>query len=291
MQKLKTFWYSLKRTLTDFNYYKDILDAPFNFSLKYLALLLFIIAFIQGLFFAGAILTLVPKVPAFARTVQTSAQSFYPADLVVTVKNGNISINKDQPYYIAWPPMLKTQDNPESKGKSHFITIDTKAKIEDFQKYNTAVLVTKNAIVSDSSQGVRVNFLDNMKGNLTINRKVYDQTLQKIVPFLNYASVLLIIGAFLVLVFVPFFILFFVLIYQLIYLLFGAGVVWLISKVMNVNLSYTKVYQLCMHAITIPIVLTTVGEVLLVHIPFLFTGILAIWMVFVFRTLQPKPEV
>src|SRR5258708_25888762 len=99
--KLKTFFDTLTKSLTNFSYYKDIEKANFKFSLKYLFSLFYLISLITSLVFAVSVSAFIlPNLPKFVSLIQTKANSFYSDVLVVTVKNGNLSKHQKEPYYI-----------------------------------------------------------------------------------------------------------------------------------------------------------------------------------------------
>jgi len=284
MNKFKTFFRTLYRSVVDFNYYADILKAPFSFSLKYLFLLLFLVQFLNGIIMAKNIATVIPKLPKFIEEVKTTAQGFFPKDLVVTFNNGKVRTNVDEPYFIDLPKNLFGKE--ELKG--HFITIDTKAAVEDIKKYDTAVLLTKNAFVfPDKNQGYRVQFLNDMKGYFMIDQTVYKKILGQGLPYLNYLPLLVYLSIAAALIVWPFFSSAFALLGKLIYLLIFSLILLVTAKIMSKNLGYKKVYQLAMHASTLPVIISFVSGLTGFIIPSLsLSAVLLLFMIFVFSKIK-----
>ncbi len=254
MLKLKTFWHVFKKSIGSFSYYKEIVKTKFSFSLKYLFLLLLFVSILSGIRFSLEIGSLIPKIPNFVNEVKTSAQNFYPKELVVKVQDGLISTNVKEPYYLDLPKMVD----------KHFITIDTKAKAEDILKYKTVILVTKDSVVSfDKESSYRVYPLnelnkDNTQTNFVIDKNGYDTIVAKLLPYLNFLPTLAIVLILLSIIVWPFIAASFALLGKLIYLFFITIIVWLISKLLKSKLEFGKIYQMGMHAITIPVILVLI---------------------------------
>jgi len=257
INKLRRFFFIAWRSATDFSYYKDIYQAPFSFSLKYLFALLFFINLVGGIIFAQAIVNYLPKIPSTIEKIKTAAKELYPNDLVVTINNGKLRTNVDEPFFIDFPSSLKNTD----KDFIHLITIDTKASVEDIKKYQTVILVTKNALVfPDRSSGYKVQFLTDIKGYYMIDKYAYNTIISKLLPYLNYLPSLAYIFIVLAILVFPFFGAFFSLIGKVLYLLAMGFILWIIAKLMKVEINFSKVFQLSLHGLTIPIVLSTVSQ-------------------------------
>lgn len=258
MSKLKAFWHIFKKSISSFSYYKEIVKTKFSFSLKYLFFLLFIVSLLSGIRFSLEIGSLIPKIPNFVNEVRTSAQNFYPKELVVKVQEGLISTNVNEPYYLDLPNVV---DN-------HFITIDTKAKAEDILKYKTVILVTKDSLVTfDKESSYRVYPLnelnkDNTQSSFVIDKNAYDTIIAKLLPYLDFLPALAIGLILLSIIVWPFIAAIFALLGKLIQLFFISVIVWLISKILRSKLEFWKIYQMSMHAITIPVILVLIFNLL-----------------------------
>ena len=75
----------------------------------------------------------------------------YPKELVVTVKNGSLTTNVKEPYYLEFPSQIRkwmTDDSTNSfYERYHMIVFDTKAEPIDFAKHDSLVLFSKDFIM------------------------------------------------------------------------------------------------------------------------------------------------
>lgn len=257
VNKLKRFFQVVWHSAIDFPYYKDIFQAPFSFSLKYLFVLLFLVNLIAGIFFAQKLSTLIPRIPTIVNDIKIMAKEFFPDDLVITINNGKIRTNVDEPYFIKLPKKWSTTDNKEF---SHFITIDTKANVEDIKKYKTVMLITKsNIVIVDKDTGYRVQTLDQIKGYYQIDKYIYNNILKKLFPYLNYLTIVIYVLMIITIIIFPVLAVFFVLSGKFFYLLFFCLILLFISKLMKTKLGYRKIFQLSLHGLTVPIILSTIS--------------------------------
>lgn len=256
ISKFKRFLTITWRSAIDFSYYKDIVKAPFSFSLKYLFFLSFVINIVSGIIFSQTIFKFIPQIPEKVEQIKKIAKEFYPDDLIITLNNGKLRTNVDEPYFIEFPANSNTDKN-----LVHLITIDTKASVEDIKKYKTAVLVTDNALVfPDKNAGYRIQFLSDIKGYYSINQHTYNMIISKFFPYLNYlpyVAYTLIIASILIF---PFFMALLSLFGHLIYVLIMGLALWLMVKLMKLEMSYGKIIQLSLHGLTIPIVFSIASQ-------------------------------
>lgn len=253
VNKLKRFFINVKRSAIDLNYYKDILRAPFKFSLKYHFLLLFIISLIVGVKLAAGIAILTPQIPGFVNNAKLGAREVYPKELVATVKNGEVSTNVKEPYFIKLPKSWSEKD-------MNFIAIDTKAQPLDIQKYETPILLTKNSVVViDNKSGYRLYPVsDFAKEDFALTNNEYQKFMDQVLPYLdqlpNLAIVLIIVS----LTLWPILGTVVWLIWNLVWFLVIALIVLLITKLMKKKISFGKIYQMSLHAVTLPIIINLI---------------------------------
>lgn len=283
MNKLKTFFQTFYKSLIDFSYYQDVFNASISFSLKYIFILFLFLQFFTGIFFAKELALLIPKVPNFVNQVKMTSRNLFPNDLIINFNNGKLRTNVDEPYFIEFPENLATH-----QPKKHFITIDTKAKVEDIKKYRTLILVTANALVlPDKDQGYRIQFLDEIKGQFQIDKPNYNLILKKLLPFLDYIPVLIYMLITLSILFFPLLTAGLILISKLVYLYFFSLILFLLAKIMNKNIGYKKVFQLAIHASTLPILISYLAGWINLTIPaFSLSTVLLLFMIFVFSKLK-----
>lgn len=244
--KLKTFFVSFKRSLTDFSYYRDIKEAKFSFSLKYLYSLLFIISLFAGVQISASLIYSLPQIPGFVEKIKTSAQGAFPSELKIEVKGGKLSTNAKEPYTI---------DISGISNEEHFLIIDTKAKAEDIKNLNTLALATESSVVIKADGGYRFFSLDKYK-DVKIDKAVYDATLSKVLPFLDKLPLIVKILAALSILAFPFVGAALSLAGRAIYLVFASILLFVIAKILKKGLSFIKIFQFSLHAVTLPILVT-----------------------------------
>lgn len=285
MQKIKGYFQTVLASAFDFSFYQKLLTETFGKAALYLFLLLTILQLVNGIVLATNIAKNLPKVPDFVTNVKQTAQSFFPQELIVTLNNGKIHTNVDEPYYIEFPKQLQGQSNSMAK---HLITIDTKAAVSDFIKYNTIILITKDSVVyPDKQAGYRVQPLSESKENIQIDRRSYDLLLGKLLPYLRYVPVGLYSLMGLSVVVLPWIVGLFVLGSKMTYLLFMTLILLIIAKLMKKNLGYGQIYKLSLHGLTIPIVISFIADLFNYTLPTLsYTAIFILIMVVVFSRLN-----
>lgn len=286
MGKLSTFSNTLKKSLTNPGYYSDILSAPFSFSLKYLFVLLFFIALIRGIVFSVAFIPTIPKIPGYVEESKQVIRSLYPPGLTVTIKDGSLRTNVDEPYYIPFPARFNIKD-------MSLVAIDTKASVDSFKKYNTAFLVTKNALAyTDSAKkgSYTVYPFSDVKGFVIINREAYDRIANVILPYFKYYQMAISAVFIFLLLVVPIFGSFFSISEVLLYLLVFTLVTHLISKFMKLGLSYSQVFHLSIHGLTFSLIFSLFKSLMGITIPYTYTAPFILWMIIVFTQLKKHHE-
>lgn len=262
MQKFNIFFRTFWKSISSFSYYHDIVKAKFSFSFKYFVLFNFLL----GIFSTIAItMTISPPLNRFVSRFKNRARSLYPADLQIEIKQGELSTNVAEPFHVPIPFELFTEVPPaiSDQKQQYLLTIDTQANIEDFSKSQSVILLTKdNLAVVDENNGFRVYPLKDAQ-NFSLNKKVVDQMLDKILPLVDYALPVL------TLTILSFFILFWP-VGKLVGLLWLSLLVLMISKLMKLSLSYRKIYQIGLHALTLPVLIQYLLTALKINPPVLF---------------------
>ena len=293
MNKLKTFFYSLKRSAFDPNYYPDILKVPFSFSWKYLYMLSFFAVLVGVIMWAiPTAIGLMTTMPASIQEFKKEARNAYPPELEVQIVDGKLSTNVEEPYFIDPVPAedLKT----EKQEYEHFITIDTMAAVDDYTDYGSLVLVTEDAVVypDNNRAGYRVMDLGQFNEDILLNQKVYNDIFTKVSPFIDMIPGFLVGLIIVSLLFGPIVGGLFVTLGHMMYLLLASLITWIVAKMFKVNIGYPKAYQLGMHGVTLPIIITTAVGMFLQDIPYLFSAIFFLWMAVILSKMDKNgPEV
>jgi len=280
MRKLKIFFKTFWRSLTEPAYYQDIIAAKFSFSLKYLAGLLFLVSFIFGVSFGLRVLKLIPQTPNFIQNAKKYIVETYPTELTLTLKDNKISSNVKEPFFIDLPtgaglPLQADQ------GFKHSIAVNTRGKVEDFTKLESMfVLTADSVVVSDSGTGYKVmplgEVLKKIPDGTSMTKANIESLLTGAQPFVTpiLPRILICLGLAAAILY-PFLRTGLVLVWELAVLVPVALILFIFAKALKRRLSYAKVYQMSMHGVTIPVIATfTFGGL---FYPWL---LLAAWLIF-----------
>ena len=254
--KKNSFFNIFKHSLFDFSYYGQFIQENLWQAILYIYLLLIATLFI-GVVKEAVILIpksrdLTPLVTNLKRIVETG----YPKNLVVTVKDGAVKTNVKEPYFIDFLVGEKNQSSV------HFIAIDTKAAIENYASYKSAVLVTKNAIVyKDKGNSLKVEPIDKTY-NFVIDRPRYDSLVKKFSPYIDYVPTIIIVFVTLFFIAWPFVAGIFLLVGKLVLVLVVALLLLVVSKILKKDLTYLQIYKMSLYGLTLPILIETLNSYL-----------------------------
>ena len=250
----------------------------FGGSLKYFFKLSLLLALVGAVYLS---FVSIPKVNSFISTFGDRVVDAYPAELEVRLKNGLVSTNVVEPYII---PLPKDEFNADYNKSNYenLIVIDTKSdlSLDKFNAYNTVVLLTKNAVLTRDKGKITITELKGTS-DLTINRDKLVYWVGKVTPFVKKLPYIIP-----VIVFTGLFLYF---AFSLFYLLFVALLVFIIGKIRKLGLSYKKSYQISLHAITLPLILSMVSW--FVNIKMFFFVPTIILLVVVWVNLKAKDPV
>lgn len=223
----------------------------FKFLLLYVAITVLIFAIIT-----------IPGISKFLSSEFVSqVTSYYPAELQVTVKGGHASSNVDEPYSIALPTNANTQTSKTQQSVTNLVVIDTTHPlvIEDFAKYHTFLLVTKDYIVSQGRDGkITLNSLASMP-DVVVDKASVGGFMNKAIPYVKMIIPFMIIG-------------FYIGIYvyntiaYLFILVISSFILWLIFKLQKKHLSFGTCYKLGLYASTAALVADLVLSMASLHI-------------------------
>jgi|GEM_PF-2788053 hypothetical protein len=255
MDKLDRFFKNVYRSLFDLKFYQKILTAPFSFSLKYLAFLFFVISLLNVLLFIPNLISLRAKTPDFTKKIKSAAMNFYPDSLTFNIKNGVFSTNVKQPYAIPLPKEFASG----AKTEKNFIVIDTEAGPDDTKKYQTDILVTKYMVAYRNDNGYKMQFFDDFKQDISVDKDIYLKTVRSLSPYLDQGQKIVTGLIILFILTAPLLAAFFSLAAKMFYLLFVSLVPSLIGRIFNKNINYKKAYQLGMHTTTVTVLISFIA--------------------------------
>lgn len=278
--KLNTFARTFRKSLASLDYYQDILAAKFSFSLKYLFVLLFVSSLLIGLKMAAGAVKILPEVPGYVTEAKKVLNELYPKELKITVKDKKISTNVKEPYFVDYPDKETAQRLPFK----HLLVIDTQAKVDDFKKYQSFFLLTESSIVAldDQSGGYKVipleeTFKDIPQG-ASLDKKIYDQMMNQVLPYLDSLPKFVRAGMFLGLLLFPFLNSALILVLQMLILVPTSFVFFLLARLLKKKLSYKNIYQLSMHGMTLPVIVSTAFSLANFSFPLASVAAFLIWM-------------
>ena len=278
MNPLKTFFYSLKKSLFEPKYYQDVVEANFWFSFKYLWFLLFILIFIKTFTFVGLYLKNRPSIQPEVNKIMIYAENFYPKELKLQIKNGQLSTNVREPY------VFDLEKDKWKVGQKHLLIIDTLGSIENYPSYDTFILATKNAVVypSESKNNkigeTSVFYFRELKQNFALDKKAYDKLLNVVKPYTPKVNFFI---DWIVLSLSPFFLIFGSLFWTggvMFGLLFLTFFVWIVNLIFRKGYGYGSLFKMGMHAVTWSILINEVLNYIKSPFPRFYSWIFLIWM-------------
>ena len=276
---VKEFIEHVQKSIYAPEYYRDLLTRPSSYSWKYYASLALFLSVIMTIVSS---VPLLPKVHTELARLPEQIVSVYPQDLRIDIKDGHVSTNVTEPYTLplpVTPSLLASSSLPRQ-----LLVIDTTNEIttEQFSSYNSVFWLSRDALViADKKEGIRKVLLSNI--NTTIDRATLRTLLLEIEPYFVFVSPLLVLGIFSALL-LSFLI-------MLVYVLFDAILVFLLGKLLKRNWSYGTSYRICLHAITLPLFITSIFYLLPfpeVQLPFLSTATL---LLIVYLNMKETPVV
>lgn len=284
----------IKSNIYDREYYKAIPSETFGKSLKYIIKLSFIAGLVSLIIFA----IVSRDLPSIIKKEVTNLVNQYPEELVVTVTNGEASTNQEEPYMIPMASGTKEFiDTPSPDDDyTNVLVIDTKNEFSlgKLKEYATFAMLTKEEIVvrnMDTGE-IRIFPLGDIE-SLEINKSWLLENTSKVLKAMPI--ILIVIVPFIYLAFSLFFF-----VGTMIANLFFALLIWLISRIKKLGLTYKTSYQLGLHASTVYVGLNILAMFIPIVNDFVIKTlavILVIWINFIQKdqemsasTTPPPPE-
>lgn len=140
---MKKFIEEFKKSFTSKEWYKDILDGNVHFNLGYTAKLALISSIVLTVFFTIFLYKdLIPNSKALIL-------EFVPGDLILTLKSGQLSINKPVPYALPLP-----ENSDVHKNKKNLLVIDTSAEanLQSTKTYDTVLFANKDGLITEKDR-------------------------------------------------------------------------------------------------------------------------------------------
>jgi hypothetical protein len=241
----------IKNSVYNKEYYKKtVLTESSGESIKYIAQVSLILALLASIIFAFT----TPKILSLIKETLSTVVDDYPEDLVVSIKEGNATINRPEPYFVTVRGPLEDDDSLQNENILNMMVINTTEPFNSskFKEYQTLSLLTKNEIVV-VGQNSEIKILPlSTFGNVDITKSwVFEKQawLYKLLPWLMVGMfILFFIGIF----FIEF-------VGSMFFFLIFALVAWLILKIKKINVSHGRAYQVTAHAGTLIMILVIFG--------------------------------
>ncbi|MEK7212101.1 MAG: DUF1189 family protein [Patescibacteria group bacterium] len=278
MQLIQIF----KQSVYSPDFYRELKDKPLKFSIKYFYLLAVVLSVIWALILT---FTIVPIVNVFITQLGPMARDFYPAELVITVQNGQASANVSQPYLIKMPVTEGVKvPGTDEKQVENILAIDTVSPFDPklIDEYKAAALLTKDYLVMRDDNVLKVQKLADFP-NLTIDQDRFSTVVEQVQSIFNrFAPVFTVVVS--LLIFLGMLV---AASYKLLYLLLLALLIMLIGKIKKLDVNYKYAYRIGIHAMSLGLVLSPVLFLLHAVIPYLFTILL---LVMAWANLKPAEQ-
>lgn len=263
------FFKKIQNSIYSPEFYSQIPKQSFGETFKYFLLLVLLASVIQSIMPIWLFMTVGQKE---INTFVNKTVDSYPANLALKIKNGKLTTNVKEPYFIVFSADLNQTDEVRN-----LAVIDTKTpfSITQFNKYQTLSWITSDSImIKDKDKGqLRAIDLTSVK-DFTLNRQAVNGFVSKATPWLKLLLPIVVMGILIGLFLLNMFL--------LVYLLFVSIVIWLILKVIQKPLTYVQSYKVGMHAITLALLLGIVIDLL--HQPdFPFMSIILTLLVVLFN--------
>ncbi|MFA5987600.1 MAG: hypothetical protein WC797_03050 [Candidatus Paceibacterota bacterium] len=243
---------SLVQNFTSVSHYDDVIDKPLSFSIKVFLAYSLIFATLATIIISNR---LVPATYDFVDKISKELAAYYPAELEITIRDGEVSTNVKEPYFILTPqmagaPWATTTANTSSPllatttmGQFRYLlVVDT--NITDGQTpYKDAMLtLSKNSLLVKSAPEDTAKVIK-LPADTVINKTEIDKFANKSSDWIGLrVFVPLLIG----LVFLGLAILMPIL--NLLYVAGPALVIFLLAIYFKIDLLPKQVYQIALHA-------------------------------------------
>ena len=253
-------------------FYTVLNDKPLGFSLGYYA------GFFGLLILVGTIVAsflVIPKLIVFVDRAGEEISMLYPEELVVTINDGEVSTNMEEPVLIpftsAFEEVLRDREAGERSMNfgtttPYLIAIDTRENGVTEGEYVALVTITKNTIIYPSQSGGFTIDPIPPDAHGVITKPLVDHALAALGRWANFIPVGFVLVALLAGIVYA--------VFHLLYLLLASLLLMLVLAAKGLPVEYARAYQIGLHALTGPILVKLALFPLLPNIPFLFTLLL-----------------
>ena len=236
------FFKTIQDSIYSPKFYSAVLTKSFKSSLGYFLLLALVLT----------IINLIPLIKPFfvelPNAVDQRANQIldcYPKELEIKVSAGQVSLNKEEPYFIT---------SCEGDKSQKLVVIDTKTSYStsQFDTYKVFAWVTKDSVIFKKSDLETRTYSLSKVNDLKLNKDFLDSLKNKFYPYLKFLGPIFLFFTFLG-IFLSFN-------FRLLHLLLLASLIWLLGKLFKKTVSYGQSYKLGLHAITLGLIVDLVAN-------------------------------
>jgi hypothetical protein len=281
---MKYYWQKIKDNIWNHSYYEEILAKPLGASFKYYFKMVLWLALIYT---ALCSVLFLPEFVSTARQVIFDINQSYPADLKVTLHDGQASVNMPEPVVIPLSDVGKNIFKNVNKGTdtlTNLIVIDTRNEfaLAEFNNYRALFVLKKDSLVGlDNNGGVRVSKIPT--GSIVISSAEVKNVAAKI------QSMILILAPLSVLAIYLFGLLFFA--FTIGYLVLIALFAWLLLYVAKRDLTFKQSLGVTLHACTLALLVNFFIFILYPSLSINFPFLVAFTLLIIYLNLIRKPKV
>ena len=259
---MKAFFNRIRLCCTQASSYPELRKKTFWNGVVYLYWLLVIVAFLSLAILIGKLSFVVYDIknsPDIKNTIVT----LFPNELVLTMKDGELSTNVKEPYIFPLPAKWKEALESQSEEiPSHFLTIDTSASFEDFYAYDSLILLTKTAVIARKEYAAEVVEYKNIlkeEDNFMLDSTRYKALVEEALPLIDRAmSTMLIPVIAISLLVMPLIAGMIFGVIVLLYLVIATLLAWLLAAIMQRRTEYSELYRIGLYALTPSIIIESI---------------------------------
>jgi len=229
---MKNFFTDIKRSLSDWQWYKEIAAGQHKQKVTYILGLSLIISLVFSIAFTVSLYTYI--IPESRNFINNEL----PADLIITIKSGELSINQPTPYRFQIPAGTEKE---QAKDKVNFIVIDPSAEalLDATNKYETFVFATKDTVIMENKLGETRAYPVKDFPDSVVSRESINHFIDSVSPYAWIVPILTFI-----------FLTIFNFIGILISVLISGFLLWIVFKISSRKVRFADAFALCMYAYT-----------------------------------------
>lgn len=267
----------LKSSIHDPVFYRAIGERRTSSAFGYFALLVLVSSLISSVVPVVDIATFIFQPSEKKDALRNEILTLYPSELAIRLENGVISTNVAEPYAIPLPDAFKEEMEASVRYPTNLLVIDTGKSISsnDFETLDTIAILGRDSVGFYDPEKKKVE-IQSLEG---VSRESFVLDSGKFASYVGIAERFAKGFGIALLFLIPILVFSAKLFGFLVYLLFGALVIWVVAKIRGAAWSYGTSYKAGLHLLTLPIlygILSSAPFVPALHVPLLFTAILAI---------------